>query len=237
MKAAKPFYFKQFKIEQEGATMKINTDGVLLAALASAPSPGRILDIGTGTGVISLMMAQRFPKALIEALEPEPRSCSLAEHNFSASPFASRLSAYPERVEDFRAPQSSFDLIVSNPPYFLNALKNDYPSKRIARHTDQAFFKAFFEQSFSWLKADGSLQLIAPHSLAEWLLELGTDKGFEGVISWEISSFPEGSAIRNVLHFSKTALKPVSKRMHLYDDKGVYSQFYKELLAPYFLNF
>src|SRR5690606_30908193 len=117
------FRCKQFEVNQAESTMKINTDGVLLGAVSSVVHPRRILDIGTGTGVITLMLAQRFPEAIIEAIEVDAYTAQLAGENFVASAFASRISVHGVALADFQ-PQKAFDLLVSNPPFFVNSLKN-----------------------------------------------------------------------------------------------------------------
>src|SRR5690606_26146030 len=122
------FRFKQFEVDQTGCGMKINTDGVLLAVKANAGAVGhidaatRILDIGTGTGVVALMLAQRFPDANVEAIDIDEGAFNCAKLNFEKSPFSTRLSIQHIGIENYES-QSKFDLIVSNPPFFLNSLK------------------------------------------------------------------------------------------------------------------
>ncbi len=101
------FQFKQFTVDQSGCAMKINTDGVLLGALAEAYGEERILDIGTGTGVIALMLAQRFTRARIDAVEIDQLAAKTAERNFARSPFAERMMVYPLDFEAFFAQQPS----------------------------------------------------------------------------------------------------------------------------------
>ena len=111
------FRFKEFVVDQSGCAMKINTDGVLLGAMATALHPQRILDVGTGTGVISLMLAQRFPAVVIDAIEIDAKAADTARRNFEASPFSGRISCHPVSLGDFE-PRAPYDLIVSNPPFF-----------------------------------------------------------------------------------------------------------------------
>ncbi len=134
------FRFKQFEVDQSGCAMKINTDGVLLAALAESISPKEILDIGTGTGVMALMLAQRFPEANIEAVEIDEFASATAHKNFLNSPFSERLAVKNVSIEQFQS-QHSYDLIISNPPFFVGDLKNVNEKKGMARHTDADFFE------------------------------------------------------------------------------------------------
>src|ERR1700761_2572209 len=106
--------------------MKINTDGVLLGAMASAGNAANILDIGTGTGVIALMLAQRFADAKIDAVEIDEMAAQTASRNFESSVFAGRLTVYPASFEKYfdEHPARKYDLIVSNPPFYIDSLKS-----------------------------------------------------------------------------------------------------------------
>src|SRR3954468_23378981 len=115
------FQFKQFAVDQTGCAMKINTDGVLLGALATADEPGNILDIGTGTGVIALMLAQRFANATVDAVEIDQQAARTAESNFNNSVFSNRANLYAEAFESYLSrSDKKYELIVSNPPFYIN---------------------------------------------------------------------------------------------------------------------
>ncbi|MBR5807213.1 MAG: methyltransferase, partial [Alistipes sp.] len=116
------FRFKQFAVEQEDVAMKVGTDGVLLGAWADCDGAKRILDIGTGTGVIALMLAQRNSQAEILAVEIDEAATSRARSNFDMSPWAERLTVENCAVQEFK-PSEKFDLIISNPPYFIDSLQ------------------------------------------------------------------------------------------------------------------
>ncbi|MFT5773225.1 MAG: tRNA1Val (adenine37-N6)-methyltransferase, partial [Algoriphagus sp.] len=116
------FQFQQFRINQDRCAMKISTDAVLLGALAEADEPKHILDIGTGTGVIALMLAQRFSEAKIVAVELDEQAAMQAGENFEHSRFSEQLSISHAAIQDFSV-SNKFDLIVSNPPYFTAHLK------------------------------------------------------------------------------------------------------------------
>jgi len=133
------FRFKQFEVDQADCAMKINTDGVLMGAKAWHKEPKSILDIGTGTGVISLMLAQRFPAAVLHAVEVDEPACLRAQANFINSPFADRLQAYHCSFEQLNT-GVLYDLIVSNPPFYTRSLHNPDPRKQLAKHTDMEFF-------------------------------------------------------------------------------------------------
>jgi tRNA1Val (adenine37-N6)-methyltransferase len=139
------FKFKQFEIHQDRCAMKVGTDGVLLGAWA--PGGKRILDVGSGTGLISLMMAQRFPEAQVRGIDMDGEACEEAAENVAASPFADRVEIECCRLQDYHS-EESFDAIVSNPPFFLNSLKNPDSKRTMARHTDSLPFRDLFRPIF-----------------------------------------------------------------------------------------
>ena len=128
------FRFKQFDITQDKCAMKINTDGVLLAAWAQVNSAKTILDIGTGTGVLALMMAQKNPAAIIDAIDIDEDAFLQAKENFINSKWSERLRAHHIALQNF-TPEQKYDTIISNPPYFIDDLKTDNPQKNIAKHS------------------------------------------------------------------------------------------------------
>jgi len=233
------FRFKQFVVDQTDSTMKVNTDGVLLGATASVARPARILDIGAGTGVIALMLAQRFPLASVEAIEVDASAARLAGENFVRSVFAPRLSVQAVALADFQ-PKAAFDLMVSNPPFFLNALKSSAYQKRVSRHTDESFYSELLERTVRWLTAKGSLQLVLPIAMAEWIKQRAIDE--YGLVVQEqhlIRSFASHPPIRCILAIGKTT-SPIpawTDDLVIYERKGVYSQAYRTLLADFFLAF
>lgn len=230
------FRFKQFHVDQRGSAMKINTDGVLLAAKARANHPSAVLDIGAGTGVIALMLAQRFPAATIDALEINQEAAACSERNFIESPFSERLDLFAMDFQDFE-PVKKYDLIVSNPPFFINSLKNPDQAKTTARHAQEEFFETLFVKAYDWLTDDGSFQLIIPLSIKEFAMT----SGFLG--NWciqeeiYIRSFEHSDAIRIILRLSKKNEEYHREDFVIYQEKGVYTSNYKALLQPFFLNF
>jgi tRNA1Val (adenine37-N6)-methyltransferase len=163
------FRFKQFNVDQTGCAMKINTDGVLLGALAEADQPKTILDIGAGTGVIALMLAQRFADAKIDAVEIDETAAATAGRNFAGSPFADRLYLYADSFENHldKHPDRKYDLIVSNPPFYINSLGSPGARKSLAKHTDKQFFETLIETVAKHLAPIGNFWLILPLETAQ----------------------------------------------------------------------
>ena len=132
----KPFQFKSFSIQQAECAMKVGTDGVLLGAWVDVAGAQRILDIGTGTGVIAIMLAQRSREAVIHAVEINEEACKLANENMQACPWSENLQSFPSPVQDYaREIEQSYDLIVSNPPFFSGGTFSRNEDRNNVRHT------------------------------------------------------------------------------------------------------
>ncbi|RYG02447.1 MAG: methyltransferase domain-containing protein, partial [Chitinophagaceae bacterium] len=159
--------------------MKINTDGTLLAVLSEKRNTTSILDIGTGTGVVALMLAQRYPDALVDAVEIDKSAADTAQKNFTNSVFSSRLTLYPASFQDFSVnqPLKKYDLIVSNPPFFINSLKNPDQQKQTARHTDSQFFEELVNFAFKHLQPEGIFTLILPPETGDSVKQFALKKG------------------------------------------------------------
>ena len=156
------FQFKQFNIHQNRCAMKVGTDGTLLGAWAQVHiASARILDIGTGTGLIALMMAQRFPEASVLGIDIDQDAVIQARENVSASPFASRVKIENKNVMDFDNSEG-FDSIVSNPPYFVDALTCPDHQRTMARHTVSLTYEGLMKAAFRLLKANGVFSIVIP---------------------------------------------------------------------------
>ena len=130
------FKFKQFQVDQEQCSMKIGTDGVLLGAWVSTEGVNSVLDIGTGTGVIALMVAQRTPKASISAVEIDDKSFEQAKKNIEESPWSSRMDLQNAPIQDYaKTADQTFDLIVCNPPFFSGGTFSNNQERNNVRHT------------------------------------------------------------------------------------------------------
>lgn len=164
------FQFKQFTVWHDKCAMKVGTDGVLLGAWATirseAAAPSSILDIGTGTGLIALMIAQRNKYAQIDAIDIDINACKQATDNIEQSPFKSRIKVINQSFTDYST-DKKYDLIVSNPPYFTNSLKCPDVKRSMARHNDSLPLKLLIKHAISMLSETGCISLILPISLSE----------------------------------------------------------------------
>lgn len=233
------FQFKQFAVDQTGCAMKINTDGVLLGAMAAADDPKAILDIGTGTGVIALMLAQQYTKAKIDAVEIDGAAAGTAQRNFQASPFADRLTAYALDFESYfvRYPLRKYDLIVSNPPFYIDSLKSPGEKTTLAKHTDVDFFERLVKSVSVHLTEQGSFWLILPVTTAKMVGEIAAGFDIFPARIVEVRSYSHSRPHRIVQSFGFNKVQAQMSNLAIYEAEGVYSEEYKKLLQPFFLTF
>ena len=233
------FSFKQFSVDQSGCAMKINTDGVLLGAMADTVDPASILDIGTGTGVIALMLAQRFTNAQVDAVEIDSAAAETAKKNFKNSAFSIRLNAYSSSIETFfdRHPHKHYDLIVSNPPFYFNSLESPEGKKTLAKHTDAAFFKTLMKDIYCHLSDNGRCWLIYPFQEAILVKSLISLNGMHLQKLINIYSFAHSEPHRQIACFGLQQQEYETEEFIIYESAGIYSAQYKKILQPYFLAF
>lgn len=229
------FRFKQFEIEQDYSGLKVGTDGVLIGAWATANKHKRILDIGTGTGLIALMAAQRFPNAQIDAVEMQEEAIELAKRNFENSPWADRLHLHPIRIQDY-ASDNYYNLIVSNPPFFENSKKSGEEARDVARHTDQLAFTELILCANNLLKEGGTFAVILPAEVEEKFIRLSRAQGLYCNAICRISPTPKKVSKRVMLafnKFSKTCLE--SELIIEANGRHQYSKEYIRLTQDFYL--
>ncbi|TKB96057.1 tRNA1(Val) (adenine(37)-N6)-methyltransferase [Pedobacter cryophilus] len=234
------FRFKEFEIDQENCPMKINTDGVLLGAMADVLHAKEILDIGTGTGIIALMLAQRNLEATINALDIDFNAFVKAEFNFRNSLFHERLTALHTGFKEYfdLNPLKKYDLIVSNPPYFLHSLQSPKAEKNISRHTDEQFFLDLLRIAQYHLSDNGTLELIVPVDISLMLQNLASDFKLHVKKCIKIRSYEDKATIRHIISFSKQELPEVCFHdFCIYEGQGVHSLAYKTVLKDFFIIF
>jgi tRNA1Val (adenine37-N6)-methyltransferase len=230
------FKFKKFEVNQSDCPMKINTDGVLLGVMANHPSPLRILDIGTGTGVIALMLAQRYEDAQVEAVEIDPSAANRAKLNFETSAFAGRLSL---QCADISAYESSnrFDLILSNPPYFVNDLKSLEPRKGLARHAHEAFFDSLIRKVSNLLSPNGVFWVILPVKQAEQLIINAVLVHLFPRKIIHVFSDEAKPEFRQIVCFGTASEPVIEENFYIYASTGIYTDAYVSLLKDFFLAY
>lgn len=174
----KEFHFKQFSICQDNAVWKVGTDGVVLGAWAKITGAENILDIGTGTGIIALMCAQRNTEAEIDALEIDENTADEARRNADNSPWSERIRIINSSIETFK-PDKTYDHIVSNPPYFIESASTPSPDKkrRKARHCHAALFEIIIDFSVRHTETNGKLSVVLPVAEAKIFLTMANIYG------------------------------------------------------------
>lgn len=238
------FDFKKFRIEQDRCAMKVGTDGVLLGAWAEGGR--RILDIGTGTGVIALMMAQRFADATVTAIDIDAEACAQARENTSASPFANQVAVVHSSVQSFAADflekslktesLELFDSIVSNPPFFEQSLKNPDQRKATARHTDSLPFADLFKSVSHLLCDEGVFSVVIPVEKLESFSSNTYLSGFYITRQCMIKTTLKKSAKRCLLTFKKHLPTSVERtEFYLQNDDGTRSDWYRNLTENFYL--
>jgi tRNA1Val (adenine37-N6)-methyltransferase len=199
------FQFKQFSIEQDRCAMKIGTDGVLLGAWAPVNhNPFSILDIGTGTGVIALMLAQRSNAQQIDALEIDESAYEQATDNFENSPWSDRLFCYHAGLDEFvEEPEDEYDLIVSNPPFYTEDYKTDNEQRDLARFQDAMPFEDLIEAVDLFLSENGIFAVIIPFKEEENFLAVAAAYELYPLKITRVKGTPTTDIKRSLLAFSR----------------------------------
>ncbi|WP_254795630.1 tRNA1(Val) (adenine(37)-N6)-methyltransferase [Arsukibacterium indicum] len=228
--------------------MKVGTDGLLLGAWASLPAMvcgtttaataagNSFLDIGSGSGLISLMLAQRAQKAKITAIELDTAAASQAELNFRQSPFAHRLQLLKGDILTYQ-PAERYALIVSNPPFFDNALKGADPKRNQARHTASLPLPSLLAKAAELLTPAGSFALILPEAAAEHFSNKAGLHGWFASAVCQVYSRADKAPIRRLMQWQRQPCQPVLQQLVIYCDTGGYSEQYRHLLRDFYLNF
>ncbi len=231
-----PFQFKQFTITQDQCAMKVGTDGVLLGAWADVAGTKTILDIGTGTGLIALMMAQRSA-ATIDAIDIDEDAVTQAENNVAQSPWANRIIVYHASIQQF-IPEQLYDLIVSNPPFFENSLKSNDASRNLARHNDSLGFIELIFSANNYLKENGKFCIVLPTEEAQQFIQMArTQRLYCNKICY-VHPTPEKPAKRYLMQFEKKKGKLEEEQLVIEaNGRHQYSEAYQQLTGAFYLNF
>lgn len=232
------FQFKQFRIAQEKAAMKVGTDAVLLGAWSDVSGARNILDVGTGTGIVALMLAQRSP-ARITAIDVEKNAAEEAAENVLNSPWAERIFVQNISFQEFAEfGIQKFDCIVSNPPFFGNNLKSADKNLALARHNDLLSFSDLAKGAEKLLSENGKLSLVLPMESAFKFEELAIKRSLFHVRQTEVSHKSLSKANRCLLEFSKQQFPLIKDFLKIRTDDGLnFSSAYKKLTSDFYLKF
>ena len=239
------FHFKKFSVVNERSAMKVNTDGVLLGAVMTIrPEDRSLLDIGTGTGTIALMAAQRLAAlsaeiSQVEAIDIDEPSATEAAQNFINSPWASHLKAYNHSLDQYAATLSEearFDLIFSNPPYFEDSLTAPDQRKSTARHTsDGLSYRDIFDFAANRLSADGRVAFVLPADQEASLCRYGRMSGLHLFRITRVRTVPRKSPSRIIAEFSRCRNENPEDMTLTIQNEGAYTQEYLNVMKEFYL--
>ena len=228
------FHFRQFDVEDERSTLRIGTDAMLLGSWAHPAGSAKILDIGTGCGVLALMMAQKSGAA-IEAIDIDPESISEAAGNFACSPWHDRLSAILTPLQYFSAHEvGGYDFIITNPPFFANFLKSPSARKNTARHSDALTHDDLARNVARLLAPGGSFALILPSVVAPSFRLLCEKHGLHLRRSVNVCPRPAGASVRTLMEYARYECTcVVEPPLTLRSPDGSFTREYLALTDPF----
>ena len=218
------FRFRHFVVCQDRCAMKVGTDGVLLGAWAHGGT--HILDVGTGTGLIALMMAQRFSDACITALDIDEAAACQAQDNVDESPFSGRIVVLLQRVQEH---EGCYDSIVCNPPFFIRSLHSPDSQRNLARHAEGLSYADLMDSAWRLLAADGELSVIVPFDYRQRLEDEAVYRGFFPSRICAVSTKPGAPCRRYLLAFRKQPCHFKKESLVIGDD------YYKMMTGDFYL--
>jgi tRNA1Val (adenine37-N6)-methyltransferase len=231
------FNFKQFNIYQEKSAFKVGTDGVLLGACSDVSKARQILDIGSGTGLITLMLAQRC-EAEITAIESDYESYVETCENVKRSRWSERIKVIHTDLQNFENENQKFDLIVTNPPFYTDSLRNPDPRKSAARHNDSLTSVELLQGAAKFLYDEGHLQLILPYVEGNLFIAEANRFGLYCTNILKIKPLPTSEIRRLILNFSRIQKKPVERFLTIeHGKRHEFTQEYINLTKDFYLKF
>ena len=237
------FQCKQFSIEQDKCAMKVNTDSMILGSWVEISSQTRMLDIGTGTGILALMLAQKAgPDAVIDAIEIDPDAAAQARENVLRSPWTENINTCQGCVLS-QAPARQYDLIISNPPYFdaaqkpSNAFESQTDARKRARQSDSLSPEALFQWVAAYLDKSGDFYCLYPAGAVQALIPQAQAAGLHCDSLMWIKSMANKPAYVAALRFRREPSIVKKDTLVIHEESGEYSAEFRSLCRDYYLNF
>lgn len=227
------FRFRQFTIRQEHCAMKVGTDGTLLGAWARGGR--RILDIGTGTGLIAIMMAQRNPEASVVGIDIQGDAVIQACENVAESPFCSRISILDADIRTFHYQDLQYDAIVSNPPYFVSSLECPDNQRTLARHTSSMSYRELMQAVNRLMTEDGEFSIVIPFDCKPLLEQEAHLAGLFKVRECAVRTTPQKPPRRYLMAFRKHTGELELSEGVIQDAPNIRSHWYHELTKDFYL--
>ena len=236
--STKPFQCKEFTILQDKTAMKIGTDGVLLGAWVELnENLESILDIGTGTGLIALQIAQRIDCETIDALEIESNAFEQAVENFENSDWSDRLFCYHTSLQEFANEiDEKYDLIISNPPYYNDTFKDVENKRAIARHTATLSFNALLSSSAKLLSEFGTCAFIVPYKEEDVFIKIAKDNKLFPQRITRVRGNINTNFKRSLLQFSFSNLNPAIDELAIEIERHVFTEKYINIVKDFYIN-
>lgn len=236
MKTRGDFHFKKFSISHDDSTHKVGTDGVLLGAWVNVEGAKEILDIGTGSGVIALMLAQRTEDHVrIDAVELQQSDAIQAEKNVKNSPWPTKVNVVNSSIQQFH-PEKQFDLIVSNPPFFINSWLPPDANRSKARHSNELSFEDLLKAATRLLSAAGRFAVVLPFTEGNQFITLATSFGLHANRQMTFRSRKEKPIERLLIEFSRTKSELNTEELLLYKIKEEWTDEYRLLTKEFYLK-
>lgn len=234
---SKPFRFKQFTIQQDKTAMKVGTDGVLLGAWVTLNNPQSILDIGTGTGLIALMLAQRSNADQIDAIEIDDQAYEQAVDNFENSDWADRLFCYHASLKEFaKEIEETYDLIVSNPPFYTENCGTGNEKRDLARMNESLPFEDLIKYSVQLLNETGKLALIIPFKEEEKVKELAIQNNLFPEKITRVKGTYNTEIKRSLLLFSRKEKHALLNELVIEIARHQYTDEYLKLVRDFYVK-
>jgi tRNA1Val (adenine37-N6)-methyltransferase len=231
------FTFKQFHVDDDKCAMKVGTDSILLGAMTQVSQGEQILDIGCGSGLLSLMLAQRIQgTGEISAVEVDEAAATQARQNIAQSPWSGTITVIQSDINQFTA-SHPFDLIISNPPYFICSLLGPKEARNAARHTAGLTQQQLLKRVSALLSAHGLFWLILPIKEANQLIELSTGVGLHLQQLCTVHTVKQKPMHRYIMAFAKFACPQIVKStIDVYDENRQYTSQFIALTQNFYLN-
>jgi tRNA1Val (adenine37-N6)-methyltransferase len=232
------FKFKKFKIEQDRCAMKIGTDGVLLGSWASLNhNPISILDIGAGTGILSLMMAQRSHAEIIDAIEIDDQAYEQCVNNFEQSVWSDRLFCYHASLNEFAEEiEDTYDLIICNPPFYSEDYKSKNNQRDMARFQEAMPFEHLIKSVSTLLSESGKFCVVIPFKEADKFIELASKKGLSPQTILNVQGNPHAEIKRSLIEFSFTKSTPEIDLLIIETERHQYTKAYVDLTKDFYIK-
>ncbi len=238
---SRPFHFKEFIVHQDKTAMKIGTDGVLLGAWCSLENdPESILDIGSGTGLIGLMIAQRCDAMTIDSVEIDEQAYEQTVENFERSDWADRLFCYHSSFQDFAnemiEEEEEYDLIISNPPFYTDDFQTEDDARNRARFTSSLSFQELIIGATNLLSSAGKFVVIIPFKEEETFVSLAEESKLVLQRVCRIQGTPDSEIKRSLLEFSFQEKELTAEELIIEISRHNYTESYKELTRDFYLK-